>query len=135
MGNLNAVYPLNIDTSKLTVLLNTISNDKHNLSFSTHFQMCTPIHASTMWVAPVGSSAPVQPKTTPCTIARGSLQHHLTTPSNWTLLYSTSSIYIHWSWGARLKSLMEKGKMIRCWVFLVDQDAHLSYKQVANSWC
>ena len=38
----------------------TISNDKSNLyNFCTHFQMCTPIHASTMWVAPMGSSAPV----------------------------------------------------------------------------
>ena len=113
----------------------TISNDKYNLyNFCTHFQMCTPIHASTMWVAPMGSSAPVLPKTTPCTIALGSLQHHLTTPSNWPLPYLTSSI-IWRSTGARLKSLMEKVKMIRCWVFLVDQDAHSSYKQVVNSWC
>ena len=111
-----------------------ISNDEYNLyNFCTHFQMCTPIHASTMWVAPMGSSAPVLPKTTPCIIALGSLQHHLTTPSNWPLPYLTSSI-IWRSSGARLKSLMEKVKMIRCWVFLVDQDAHSSYKQVVNSW-
>ena len=35
--------------------------------------------------------------------------------------------------GARLKYTMERVKMIPCWVFLVDQDAHSSYKQVVNS--
>ena len=129
------IFLLRVTSTQFMLLrcILTISNDKYNLyNFCTHFQMCTPIHASTMWVAPMGSSAPVQTKTTPCTIARGSLQHHLTTPSNWPSPYLTSSII---GPGARLKSLMEKVKMIRCWVFLVDQDAHSSYKQVVNSWC
>ena len=97
-----------------------------------YLQLSTLKHVPLLLTDPVGSSAPVTPRTT--SVVRGSSQHHPTTPSNW---YLRHFVYLDIFPGInpRSKSMTEKGKMIPYWEFLLEQDSPSSYKQVVDSWC
>ena len=97
-----------------------------------HLQLSTLKHVPLLLTDPVGSSAlAVQP--TNSRVARGSSQHHPTTPSNW---YLRHFVYLELpGFDPRSKSMTEKGKMIPYWEFLMEQDSPSSYKQVVDSWC